>query len=367
VGENLSTFGALPDDVKLYLRPAALGLADLSLRLAGGALTFSNLELILRAGGRRVYQGAFPVTALGALRDQLPEALANKFSLILERLTASRDDLKLGGGKLSFKSPLVMAILNLTPDSFSDGGDFPGAAAVKARAVELFEAGADILDGGAESTRPGATTVPVAEELKRLEPLFEIIGDLPGPVSIDTRKAAVMTAGLKAGAAMINDVSALTFDAGALKAAKPAAGVVLMHARGDPETMQENPQYGDVLLEVYDFLEGRVEAAVKSGIPRQKLIVDPGIGFGKTTAHNLEILRGLSLFQGLGCPVLVGVSRKRFLGELSGEKDPKKRLSSGLAAALLAVGQGAQIIRTHDVAEMRQALAVFGAKGAARG
>jgi len=368
VGENLSTFGAIPKDVKLYLRPTALGRAGLdlalSLPLGGGPVRFSSLELILRNGGKRLYQGTFPVTNLPSLKNQLPEAAAKQFDQVLDHLTSSRQDLQLAhGASLSFATPLVMGILNITPDSFSDGGDFFDARSVKKRAVEIFNSGANILDIGAESTRPGASEVPVEEELERLKPLFEVIGDLPGPVSVDTRKAAVMAAGLAAGAEIINDVSALSFDSGAPEAANTASGIVLMHTRGDPKTMQDNPQYEDVLLDVYDYLEGRIEAAVKSGISRQKLMIDPGIGFGKTTAHTLELLRGLSLFQGLGCPVLIGVSRKRFLGELSGEKEPKKRLASGLAAAILAAGQGAHIIRTHDVAEMRQALEVFNGFG----
>ncbi|MEE8259251.1 MAG: dihydropteroate synthase [Sphingomonadales bacterium] len=372
MGENLSTFGTFPEDVKLYLRPTALGRAGLdlglSLPLGAGTVTFSSLELILRNDGRRLYQGTFPVTSLTSLKDQLPEAAAGQFDQVLDHLTSPRQALQFSrGSSLSFAAPLVMGILNITPDSFSDGGDFFDASSVKNRAVEIFKSGADLIDVGAESTRPGASEVPVKEELERLEPLFKVIRDLPGPVSIDTRKAAVMAAGLAAGAGIINDVSALSFDTGAALAANAAPGIVLMHARGDPKTMQDNPEYGDVLLDVYDYLEARIEAAVASGISREKLIIDPGIGFGKTTAHTLELLRGLSLFQGLGCPLLIGVSRKRFLGELTGEKEPKKRLSSGLAAAILAAGQGAHIIRTHDVAEMRHALAVFNEFGQGAG
>jgi len=255
-----------------------------------------------------------------------------------------------------------MGILNLTPDSFSDGGDYlaPGEAA--GRAATLFAEGADIVDIGAESTRPGAGGIVPEEEIRRLSPVLDIIKDLSGPVSVDTRKAAIMSAALAKGAALINDVSALTFDKKSMEAAKEAPGIVLMHAKGTPETMQDKPSYDNVLLDVYDYLEERIRAAEETGIGRPRLIADPGIGFGKTTAHNLELFRGLSLFHGLGVPVLIGASRKRFIGELTGEKDPKARLAGSIAAALLAAGQGAQVIRCHDVAETRQALAVFSAQ-----
>lgn len=355
------------EDTKLYLTPSGLTFdrrASLSFPLAGGCLNFGALEVVLRSAKKTIYQATFPIASLNALKKQLPTSLHAKFNATLKRLTAPRKPLDLpGGAVLSFAKPLVMGVLNLTPDSFSDGGLYmnPGLAAERAGA--LFDEGADIVDIGGESTRPGAKEVPPEEEIRRLAPVFDIIKGLPGPVSVDTRKAAVMAAALEAGAGLINDISALTFDPGALDAVKSAPGIVLMHALGVPETMQDNPGYDDVLLDVYDYLEERIEACARAGIDRERLIVDPGIGFGKTTGHILDLLKNLSLFHGLGAPVLVGVSRKRFIGELTGVKDPKKRLSGSIAAAVLAAGQGAHIIRCHDVAETAQALAVFNAVG----
>jgi len=352
--------------MKLYLKPTGLtfgGSCSLSLPLAGGWMRFQALEVTLREGAKEIYHGTFPVTALKTLKQQLPSALDSQIDATLERLTTARKAISFPAGQLSFERPRVMGILNLTPDSFSDGGDYPGPGEATRRASEMFAEGADLIDIGAESTRPGASEVPAGEELKRLSPVLDILKDLSCPVSVDTRKAAVMAAALDCGAAILNDVSALTFDPQALEVAKAAPGIVLMHALGTPETMQDNPVYNNVLLDVYDCLEGRIRACEDAGIERCRLIVDPGIGFGKTTAHNLDLLRGMALFHGLGTPIMVGASRKRFIGELTGETDPKARVSGSIAAALLAAAQGVQVIRCHDVRETAQALAVFSAPG----
>jgi dihydropteroate synthase len=255
--------------------------------------------------------------------------------------------------------PQIMGILNVTPDSFSDGGRFldPAAALAQARAMALD--GAALLDIGGESTRPGAAEVPVAEEIARTEPVIAALRGAGLPLSIDTRKAEVARAALAAGAAIVNDVSALTFDAG-LAGVVAAAGVplVLMHAQGTPATMQDAPVYDDVLLDVYDWLEARIAAAEAAGIARGRIVVDPGIGFGKTAAHNLALIRGLSLFHGLGCPLLLGASRKRFIGMISGEERADRRVAGSLAVALAGAAQGAQLLRVHDVAETRAALAL---------
>jgi dihydropteroate synthase len=248
-----------------------------------------------------------------------------------------------------------MGVLNVTPDSFSDGSEFLSTEAAIAHGRAL---GADILDVGAESTRPGAAEVPVDEELRRLLPVVEALAAAT-PVSVDTRKAVVMRAALCAGARIVNDVSALTHDPGALEAAQGAAAVVLMHSPGPPETMQGLARYDDALLDVYDALAGRIAACEAAGLPRERLIADPGIGFGKTAEHNLALLRGLSLFHGLGVPLLVGLSRKSFIGRLSADEPPKARLPGSLAGALWAASQGAQLLRVHDVAETRQALALW--------
>lgn len=258
--------------------------------------------------------------------------------------------------------PLVMGIINATPDSFSDGGEAHGLAAAIARAQALVTAGADILDIGGESTRPGAEDVSEAEEIARTAPVIAALREagIATPVSIDTRKAAVAEAALAVGADIINDVSALTHDP-ALADMVAAAGVpvCLMHAQGTPQTMQADPHYDDVLLDVHDALARRMDFALSRGIAPERLIVDPGIGFGKTLAHNLALLKGLALLHGLGAPILLGASRKRFIGTISGVEEAGARMPGSLAVALHAAAQGAQIIRVHDVAATVQALALW--------
>jgi len=222
----------------------------------------------------------------------------------------------------------------------------------------MAAAGADIIDIGAESTRPRATAVDTATESARLEPVLAGLAGITW--SIDTRKAAIMAQALDAGAVLVNDVSALGHDAAALAlVAARGCPVVLMHAQGSPETMQDAPRYDDVLLDVYDWLSARIAACVAAGIDRSRIIVDPGIGFGKGLAHNLALLRGLALFHGLGVPVLLGASRKALIGRLAGEVAPGDRLPGSLALALHAAAQGVQVVRVHDVAETAQALAVW--------
>ncbi len=256
-----------------------------------------------------------------------------------------------------------MGVVNVTPDSFSDGGDFADARVAIDQGRALSGAGAAIIDVGGESTRPGSDPVPIGEELDRVLPVVEALAADGITVSIDTRKAEVMRAARDAGARMINDVSALTHDAKALDAAaRSGAPVALMHTRGDPKTMQVNPVYDCAPLDVYDYLEARIAACVAAGIDHARIVVDPGIGFGKTpTGHNIEILRNLGVYHGLGCPVLLGVSRKSFIGRLAGVEEAKRRLPGSLAAALAALDQGVQMIRVHDVAETAQALAVWNA------
>jgi dihydropteroate synthase len=254
-----------------------------------------------------------------------------------------------------------MGILNVTPDSFSDGGQLATTAAVVAQAQAFVAAGADILDIGGESTRPGAEPITTDEELRRVIPAIEAVREATDVlISVDTRRAEVMRRAVTAGADIINDVSALSFDPEALMAAgefnKP---VILMHAQGDPRTMQDDPAYGDVLLDVFDYLEARIEAAASAGLAREKLIVDPGIGFGKTLAHNLALMSGLATLHGLGVPLMVGASRKRFIGTLTRVDNAADRVHGSVGAALAAVAQGAQIIRVHDVAATAQALATF--------
>ncbi|WP_420142367.1 dihydropteroate synthase [Sphingomonas sp.] len=333
---------------RTYLRPTAFvdppcddGRA---LRLAGGPCRFSAVEIIAVAGGRRVRQDLVPVERIDAALDADGRA-------ILARITAPRAPID----GVTFDTPCVMGIVNATPDSFSDGGNYNPVA----QARRLIADGAAIVDIGGESTRPGARIVPDVEEAARVVPVVTALSGEGALVSVDTRKAAVMAAALDAGATMINDVSALAWDERALAVvAARGCPVVLTHHQGDPATMQADPRYGDVLIEVYDWLEARIAAAEAAGVDRARIVVDPGIGFGKTLAHNLALLNGLSLFHGLGCPILLGVSRKRMIGALSGEAPVDRRLGGTVALSVLAAAQGVQLHRVHDVFETVQALRV---------
>jgi dihydropteroate synthase len=269
--------------------------------------------------------------------------------------------LNLGSRTISLCRPLVMGILNVTPDSFSDGGRFHAPDAARRQAALLAEEGADFIDVGGESTRPGAADVSLAEELDRVLPVIESVRqETDALISIDTSKPEVMRAAVAAGACLINDVFALRQD-GALQAASELpAGICLMHMLGTPRTMQESPEYTSLPGDVIVFLEERVQACVAAGIARDRLLIDPGFGFGKTDRHNLILLRQLEEFGQLNLPVLVGLSRKRTLGTLTG-RGPDERLAAGLAAAVLAVERGAHIVRTHDVAVTVDALRVVSA------
>ena len=301
--------------------------------LAGGWLRFSRVERLSRTAPPEI----------------LPAEAAP--SDLLARLTAPRRDIC----GISMANPSLMGIVNATPDSFSDGGAYDGIA----QARLLAGAGADMLDIGGESTRPGAAEVSVAEEIARILPVIGALRDRI-PVSVDTRKAGVARAAISAGAGLVNDVSGFDFDpdlAGLV--AETGLPVCLMHAQGVPETMQDDPHYGDVLLDVFDALEARVQRAEAAGIARDRIMVDPGIGFGKTRAHNLAILNRIGLYHGLGCAILLGISRKRLIGEVAGMDDPMARGPGTLALMLAAVGQGVQMHRVHDIAAARQALALW--------
>ena len=259
----------------------------------------------------------------------------------------------------------VMGIVNVTPDSFSDGGAHADADAAVAHALRLAEEGADILDVGGESTRPGAGEVPVEEELRRVVPVIERLArETALPVSVDTCKPEVMRAAVAAGAGMINDVRALEAEGALDAAAALGVPVVLMHMRGQPRSMQDAPRYDDVVAEVHRYLAERIFAAELAGIAKKNLVVDPGFGFGKTTAHNIELLARLERFAELGVPVLAGLSRKRSIGELTGRGVPAERVAGSVAAHLVAVQRGARIVRVHDVAATVDALKVWEAVAA---
>lgn len=265
------------------------------------------------------------------------------------------------GRLLRLDRPRVMGIVNLTPDSFSDGGRHAGVGAAVAHALRLAEAGADLLDVGGESTRPGAEPVSVEEELSRVIPVIERLSrDCPLPISVDTSKPEVMRAAVAAGAGMINDVFALRREGALDAAAALGVPVVLVHMQGEPQSMQQAPQYGDVVAEVHTFLAQRIFACEMAGIPKKRIVVDPGFGFGKALPHNLALLAQLSRFAELGAPVLAGLSRKRMIGELTG-REMERRAAGSLAAVLLAVGNGARIVRVHEVAETVDALKVWNA------
>ncbi len=269
-------------------------------------------------------------------------------------------------GRLNLEIPVVMGILNITPDSFSDGGRFLARDDALAQAEAMLQSGASIIDVGGESTRPGAQQVSAAEEIERVVPIIEAIHNMTdAPVSIDTSKADVMRAAVEAGAAMVNDVRALR-EAGAVAAAADLGVVVcLMHMQGNPRTMQEEPHYEDVTLDVRDFLASRIETCIDAGIDRERMVIDPGFGFGKSYRHNVELLMNLRQLTDLGQPLMVGLSRKSMLGEMTG-RDTGDRIPASIAAAVIAVQAGADILRVHDVAETVEALKVTQAIAKAR-
>ncbi|HQS81829.1 MAG TPA: dihydropteroate synthase [Thiobacillus sp.] len=268
--------------------------------------------------------------------------------------------LRAGTHRLSLARPLIMGIVNVTPDSFSDGGRLDDAQAAIRYGFKLQEAGADILDVGGESTRPGAAAVPAAEEIRRVLPVIEALAGHGCVVSVDTMKPAVMRAALDAGAAMVNDVMALRASGALETAAASDAAVCLMHMQGEPQRMQQAPSYTDVVEEVGQFLQDRVAACEAAGIGRERMVIDPGFGFGKTLVHNLALLRHLDRLAELGLPVLAGLSRKSMLGALTG-RGVDEREFAGVAAHLMAVARGARLLRVHNVAAMRDALAIWNA------
>ena len=311
-------------------------------------LLFAAGELIEREGSdiRRRFIGA----------AELMDTADADGQALLRRLRQPRGSI----AGVALDRPRLMGVVNVTPDSFSDGGRHGTADAAIEHALRLEAEGADILDIGGESTRPGSDAVDLEEECRRVLPVIAALAKRSrARLSVDTRKAEVMRRAALEGAHMINDVSALTHDARSLEvAAGLGLPVILMHARGDPRTMQDKPAYDDVVLDVYDALEARIAACERAGFPRAMLIVDPGIGFGKTLIHNLALLGSLSIFHGLGCGVMLGASRKSFIGFLTGAGE-SDRLPGSLAAALLGAAQGVQLLRVHDVAATRQALAVW--------
>ncbi|MCZ6638159.1 MAG: dihydropteroate synthase [Alphaproteobacteria bacterium] len=350
---------AITDETVLYLRPlcGAVAAAMPGARIGGAWAGFDHVEVIARQGAK-VARATVALDDFGPWSASLGVGHKERIETLLTRITDRRQPM----AGITFDQPRFMGVLNVTPDSFSDGGDYATAEAAIGRGRELIEGGAAVLDIGGESTQPGSDPVPVGEELRRVMPVIEALahGDTGAVISIDSRKARVMEEATAAGAAIINDISALTGDARALSvAASSGAHVILMHCQGEPKTMQEAPVYDQPPLEIFDYLEGRIGACEAAGIVRGRIAIDPGIGFGKALAHNLAILSHLSLFQGLGCPVLLGVSRKRFIAYITGAEGPKERLPGSLAAAMAGLAQGVQMLRVHDATETNQAMGVW--------
>ena len=345
-----------------YLRPVAIAPSPQSehgaaVRLAGGLVYASRFALVRREGGKVVSRELYAVRELEAALPQLPAEVGDQW----QALQRAHAPLQMGARTVRFDQPQVMGILNMTPDSFSDGGEFLDRPEVaEAHAAKMLEAGAAIIDVGGESTRPGAPGVWEGDELKRVVPMVRHLAGAGAAVSIDTRRVGVMEAALAAGARLINDVSALRHDPRSLAyAAGSGMPVVLMHAPGEGEDLHGNATYGDVVLDVFDWLRARRDAALAAGIPAERIVLDPGIGFGKSVAENLALLNALPLFHALGQPLLVGASRKRMIGALSGEAAAHQRLGGSVALALQAAQAGVQLHRVHDVAETVQALRVW--------
>ncbi len=310
-----------------------------AIHLAGSALWFTEVEILERNAPPRI-------APAGLLPEEVRLRLMSRRAAI---------------AGLDMTHPQIMGILNVTPDSFSDGGKHDEGAAATQAALQMIADGASIIDVGGESTRPGATEVEELEEITRTAPVIAAIRDQSEvPLSIDTRKATVAMEALEAGASLINDVSGFTFDTAlAPLAAQAGVPVCVMHAQGDPMTMQDNPRYENVVLDVYDFLAAQVDQLEAIGVLREQIVIDPGIGFGKSEAHNLALLRNLSLFHGIGCPILLGVSRKGFIGKIGKEPQANRRAPGSIAVGLAGVAQGVQLLRVHDVAETAQALRLW--------
>lgn len=353
---------------KIYIKPIGIILAaddpeGCAAPLGGGPLRFLAVRQFtaeISEDGQIKVIGDTKITAsrFKLLAEQAAQEGDLRPLQIWENLTRCRYRLHPDIGR----RPLIMGVLNATPDSFSDGGLYAAAENAVVRGEAMIAEGADILDIGGESTRPGAALVPADEEWARIGPVIAQLHTRHPrmEISIDSRKAVVMDAAVKQGASILNDVSGLTFDSASIEVAvRTDRPVVIMHAQGRPDVMQDNPSYGNALLEIYDWLEERIEWCVEQGVGRHNIIIDPGVGFGKKIEHNLELLSHIALFHGLGCPLLVGVSRKKFIGTLTGLDQPRDRLFGSIGGAVWLASQGVQILRVHDVAPTVQALTVW--------
>ncbi|NQV95109.1 MAG: dihydropteroate synthase [Sphingomonadales bacterium] len=366
MGDILEKLEACGVDAKLYLKPVGLVDSpqwnnDKNIQLNNSLIWFSQIEYLIIEAGKahrrgRVSMGDWPIWS-----KALPEPLAQRAATQFANLTRQHQALKCGERMVRFDQPHVMGILNITPDSFSDGGkhqDDPDKAAEAGLAMAA--AGASILDIGGESTRPGAVPVWEGDEIKRVVPVIERLAHCGAVLSIDTRKAGVMEAAIAAGAELINDVSALLHDKRSLDVAGVSGRpVVLMHAPSSGKDPHKSGGYGDIVTDTLDWLEQRIADVIAAGFEREKIIVDPGLGFGKSLSDNLALMNNIAMFHALGQPLLIGASRKRMIGALSKEAPVDKRLGGSIAFAHHAIQQGSQIVRVHDVPETVQALQVW--------
>ena len=349
---------------KIYLRPTGFVESPQrhegeSLRLAGTMLWFSQIEFITRDKTSTQRQ-VVSVREWDAFTAALSHAARERCALLLERITAPRAALQLGTRTISLQQPQVMAIINATPDSFSDGGKNLDPDIAAKVAFSMTTAGAAIIDIGGESTRPGAALIGESDELNRVAPLIRRLAEAGAAISIDTRKASVMEGALQAGASMINDISALLYDDRAIEVARKSnVPVVLMHAPSQGSDPHKDGVYDDVVYDVFDWLEQRVSAVEAVGLWRAAILVDPGVGFGKTLADNLAIINNLAIYHGLGCALLFGASRKRLIAALANDAGVTDRLGGSIVLAMKAVEQGAHIVRVHDAAETVQAVQVW--------
>lgn len=351
---------------RVYIRPIAFADSPQAedgetIRLGGGLIYASRFVLIVREGGKVVSRQRFGAGDVQKAIATLPDALAADAAEQWDNLRCTHAPIACGQRMVRFDQPVVMGILNVTPDSFSDGGQFldkPDAALEHAHA--MLSAGAGVIDVGGESTRPGAAAVWEGDEAKRVVPVIEQLAAAGAAISIDSRRSSVIEAALAAGAHIVNDVSAMRHDARTTEiVARSGAPVVLMHAPGNDGDLHADGDYADVVLDVFDALRERRDAAVAAGIAREKVLLDPGIGFGKSLAENLALINALPLFHALGQPILFGASRKRMIGALSNEVPAHQRMAGSVMLALKAMDAGCQMVRVHDVAETVQAMHVW--------
>ena len=352
---------------KIYVQPLGLVRGPIHCdrvfkNLTGGNIYFAAVRIISRTK-QGLEEKIVSIVDLDNFFKKKSTTVAEKIKTILNNIESPRGALMLNNGSvIGWKKPVIQGVLNVTPDSFSDGGQYSDIELARPHAHEMISAGADIIDIGGETTKPGAQSVSIKSEKDRVLPVIKNLATLNFPLSIDSRNAEVMNDAIQNGAHIINDVSALGHDLKSIGVVKKEdVPIILMHAQGTPEIMQNNPQYRHILLDIYDYLESRIKMCIDAGIDKNKIIADPGIGFGKTVDHNLEILNGLSIFHGLGVPLLVGTSRKSFIGKITGEKVAENRVSGSIAAMLLCLEQGVQIVRVHDVEQATQAISVWNA------